>query len=663
MNGTINVTIDGIKIEARERDTVLIAARSAGIDIPTMCYLEGRRSPETCGVCMVEVEGYDVFMPACALRVSEGMVVRTDTEAVRKVRRAALELLLSDHLGDCEALCERACPAHIDIPRFVRLQADGKHAAAIAVIKERMAFPGILGRICPMFCERACRRKDIDEPVSICALKRFAADWDMASDQPHQPEKKPDSGKKVAIIGAGIAGLTAAYHLLQEGHACTIFDSRKRPGGLLRHVIPGFRLPQAVVDFEIDRISELGLQYILGKSVGKDVSFEDLRRDFDAVLVATGAALEIRPPIAGIEDAASAASFLEEIKDGGSLSEVKSAVIVGSGPADLDLARALIRLNVQRVVYLPGKRVSGGADAGNQLDIACVEGVMVREECIVQRIERLKTGTYRVDVESGGKEESIEAERVFFAGEMSEDESFLDRLGIHKTITGERVDRQTMATNMTGVFAAGSVVRPRIHAVQASAMGSLAARSISRYLRGEPMADKHTVHVVMSDLSEQESARMLEDASPKSRYAARHSESLEMNFEANQGFDEDTATREAKRCLQCACAAKDDCLLRDLSSEYDADPRFYRGVRKTFERDSSHPDIIYESSKCIRCGKCILIAEEAHESLGLTVLGRGFKVRVGVPFNETIKAGLREVAIRCAEVCPTGALSVRRESE
>jgi NADH dehydrogenase/NADH:ubiquinone oxidoreductase subunit G len=136
-----------------------------------------------------------------------------------------------------------------------------------------------------------------------------------------------------------------------------------------------------------------------------------------------------------------------------------------------------------------------------------------------------------------------------------------------------------------------------------------------------------------------------------------------MSSEADQGFDEDTATREARRCLQCACAAKDDCLLRDLSTDYDADPRFFRGVRKTFERDSSHPDIIYESSKCIRCGRCILIAEEAHESLGLTVLGRGFKVRVGVPFNETIKAGLRKVAIRCAEVCPTGALSVRRESE
>lgn len=513
-----------------------------------------------------------------------------------------------------------------------------------------------------MFCERACRRKDIDQPVSVCALKRFAADWDMASKEPYRPVKKPPTGRKVAIVGSGIAGLTAAYFLLQDGHECMVFDSRERPGGIIRHAIPDFRLPASVVDYEIGRVKELGAQFVLGTSLGVQISLQDLRRDFDAVLLATGAPMEILPAIEGIEQAILAARFLEDVKEGVSSVGIAGAIVIGAGPAGPDAARALRRLGTSKVTLIPvGRPIDAAADEMHR-ENARKEGVEVLLDTTVETIERLDKFGFMIVIDRNGKRESLTAEQVLVSGETAENEKFFADLGIEGTPKGETVDRETMATNVQGVFAAGSVVRRRIHAVQASAMGSLAAGSISDYLSRKSRPKKRPIHVIMRDLSKEELGRMLEDASQKHRFDTRRSDRATMHAETDQGFDEDTAEREAKRCLQCACVAKNDCLLRDLSTEFDADPRAYVGERKKFERDTSHEYVVYESSKCIRCMKCVLIAEDADESLGLAVIGRGFQVRVGVPFNENIKAGLRETAARCAEACPTGALRTRQET-
>jgi hypothetical protein len=284
------LTIDNQPIEVPAGTTLLAAGRKLGIDIPTLCWREGLAPNTSCMACVVRVEGREHLVPSCAAAAEDGMVVRTADPDVVEARKTAIELLLSDHLGDCEAPCHSACPAHMDIPRMIRLIRAGRTREAIAVVKDDIALPGALGRICPAPCERACRRGAKDAPVGICLLKRRAADVDLASDSPYLPPCAPASGKKVAVVGAGPAGLSAAYHLLRAGHACTIFDAGDAPGGMLRLGVPEGRLPRAILDAEIDVIRRMGAVFRHGVRVGHDVAMESLRRDFDALAVAVGAA-------------------------------------------------------------------------------------------------------------------------------------------------------------------------------------------------------------------------------------------------------------------------------------------------------------------------------------------------------------------------------------
>jgi len=211
----IKLRIDGREVSVQPGATILDAARKLGIHIPTLCYIESGPPFGSCMVCAVKVSGLDRFVPSCATKATEGMIVESETDEVYGVRRRALELLLGDHLGDCIAPCEAACPAHMAIPRMIRLIAAGRVAAP---------------------CEKACRRGGLDEAVSICLLKRFAAEEDLAG-EPWLPECCPPSGRSVAIIGAGPAGLAAAYHLVQRGHACTLFDAHQQAGGALRYAL------------------------------------------------------------------------------------------------------------------------------------------------------------------------------------------------------------------------------------------------------------------------------------------------------------------------------------------------------------------------------------------------------------------------------------------
>lgn len=247
----ITLTIDNTTVEVSEGSTVLNAARIAGIDIPTLCHLPGRSPKPSCYVCMVRVNESARLVPACATVVTEGMRVENDSEAVLSARRTAIELLLSDHLGDCVGPCEGVCPAHLETPRMMRQIAAGQFREALVTVKQSIALPAVLGRICPELCEKGCRRASHDGPVAVCMLKRFVADHDLESGEPYQPPRLPPSGKKVAIVGSGPAGLSAAYYLLPQGHACTIFDDHPLPGGMLRYGVSEEALPREVLDAEI----------------------------------------------------------------------------------------------------------------------------------------------------------------------------------------------------------------------------------------------------------------------------------------------------------------------------------------------------------------------------------------------------------------------------
>lgn len=283
----ISFNINGKKIHASEKATILEVASELGCRIPTMCHLNGHDHFPSCMVCIVKDETTGKLIPSCTTLVREGMKITTNDQEVIEARRTSLELLLSDHVGDCEAPCQTNCPAFMDIPLMNRLLAEGKPAEALRVVKMDIALPAVLGRICPAPCERACHRRSVDDPVAICKLKRYAADHDLEQRLPFQPVMAESNGMKIGIIGSGPAGLSAAYFLLQKGYACTLFDKNPMPGGALRYAIPDDKLPKDVLDKEIDVIRKMGAVFKLNAEMDPD-SLPSLKQEFDSVIIATG---------------------------------------------------------------------------------------------------------------------------------------------------------------------------------------------------------------------------------------------------------------------------------------------------------------------------------------------------------------------------------------
>ena len=284
----IRCTINDRPLEVPAGTTLLQAARAQGISIPTLCHREGYPAFASCMLCVVRDQKSGNLLPACSALVQDGMAIETDSEAVHEARKAALELLLSDHSGECLAPCQRTCPAHMDIPMMHHHIEAGRTREALQTVKQTIALPAVLGYICSAPCESGCRLKQVGGSLSICALKRYVAEEDLNSEAPYLPAVQTATGKKVAIIGSGPTGLAAAYYLQQEGHACTLFDKNPEPGGALRYEIPEAELPRSVLDAEIGIIASLGAEFRMNTALGQQISFEELRGQFDAIVLAAG---------------------------------------------------------------------------------------------------------------------------------------------------------------------------------------------------------------------------------------------------------------------------------------------------------------------------------------------------------------------------------------
>ena len=282
----IRLTIDCVETEVDEGITILQAAASLGIEIPTMCYIANIKGHPSCMVCTVLDEASGTWLPSCSMPVAEGMKIITESDNLRAFRREAIELLLSDHVGDCEAPCRIACPAFMNIPLMNRKIAKGSFGEALQIVRQEIALPLVLGYICPAPCEKVCKRKPIDGAVSICLLKRFTAD--DPERRLHELSQAAKTGKRVAIIGTGPAGLSAAYFLLMKGHDVVLFDKQAEPGGALRYDIPDAELPRTALDAEIEVLKMLGALFI----VNTEISVTQLKADgygnFDAFILATG---------------------------------------------------------------------------------------------------------------------------------------------------------------------------------------------------------------------------------------------------------------------------------------------------------------------------------------------------------------------------------------
>lgn len=282
----MKLTIDNRPVEIDRDMSIVEAAKLVGVEIPVMCYKPGHEHFTSCMICMVKDKTSGRTLPACSARAAEGMVIETRNEEIFAFRKSTLELLLSDHVGDCEGPCQRLCTVHMEVPKMIREIMAGDLDAAIATVRADMAIPSILERYCNAPCEKGCRRSKYDEGLSIRHLTRFVADWDLKRETPYVPERKPGTGKKIAVVGAGATGLAAAYHLALEGHECVVFEKAERAGGRIHAEFAKEPLEDWVLEGELRILAALGVVLKTGVQV---VSLAPLQAEFAAVIVACGA--------------------------------------------------------------------------------------------------------------------------------------------------------------------------------------------------------------------------------------------------------------------------------------------------------------------------------------------------------------------------------------
>ena len=331
---SVAITVDGRDVEVESGLTILSALQKEGFDVPALCNdVRLERANGNCGLCVVEVGSEHREVKSCITPVEAGMVIQTRSTTIDAYRKVRVEQLLCDHNADCEPPCQQTCPAHIDIQRYLALVADGNFEAAVRVIKDRNPFPSACGRVCPHTCEAQCRRNLVDSAVAINNVKRFAADWDLGREQPWLPTVARPTGKRIAIIGAGPSGLSAAFYAAASGHEVTVFEAMPHPGGMMRYGIPEYRLPKAVLDAEIATITALGVRIICNKALGTHLHLEDLQHDFDAVYLAIGSwtATPMNLPGENSEGVWTGIGYLREVTKGTDPAPGDSVVVVGGG--------------------------------------------------------------------------------------------------------------------------------------------------------------------------------------------------------------------------------------------------------------------------------------------------------------------------------------------
>ncbi len=352
------VTIDGQEVACERGDTILDAAQRVGIHIPTLCYEPRLPATAACRMCIVEVEGARKMVPSCSAAVADGMVVKTSTEKVRAMRHLYLELLLSDHNSFCTPPCRDACPTHIKIPQFLDYIAHKDYKNGVRKLREDLPFPAVLGRVCPRPCEGPCRRQLVEHPITICQLHRFMADQTVDEEQTGElllpVEPKADTGKKIAIVGGGPAGLAAAFYARLEGHSVKIFEALPKPGGMLRYGIPSYRLPRDLLDKEINVLWRMGVELQPNSRLGVDYQIEDLLEEYDAVFLALGAfnSNEMRIPGEDADGVVTAVDFLGELELTGEVHVGDKVAVIGGGFTAMDACRTSLRKGAKEVTCL-----------------------------------------------------------------------------------------------------------------------------------------------------------------------------------------------------------------------------------------------------------------------------------------------------------------------
>lgn len=349
----IKLTINGQEIEAAAGKTILEVVRDNNLDdIPTLCHSPELKPYGSCFVCVVQVKGRGNLVPSCATRITSGMEVETKNERIIDSRKTAFELLLSNHYADCVSPCLEGCPANVDAQGYIALSAMGELQQAIDLIREKNPLPAVCARVCVRKCEDVCRRMDVDTPVAINNIKRYLSDAENA--YATEPECLPATGKTVGIVGSGPAGLTAAWFLGKQGIKPVIYEAKERTGGMLRYGIPEYRLPDDVMDKEVEYIKKVGAEIHCNVKVGTDITLNELKNKHDALFLAAGAWTGKAMRVEGefdTEGVVTGADFLPEKVDNPE-PLTGTIVVVGGGNTAMDAARTAWRLNADKVIVL-----------------------------------------------------------------------------------------------------------------------------------------------------------------------------------------------------------------------------------------------------------------------------------------------------------------------
>ena len=466
------------------------------------------------------------------------------------------------------APCKATCPAHISIPGFVGAIAEGRDEEGLKLIKEEMPFPGICGRICPHPCETECNRGRIDKPIAIEYLKRFLADADISKETITIPDKKPDKKEPIAVIGAGPAGLTAAYYLAIEGYPLTVFERSPVPGGMMALGIPEFRLPRNILQAEIEVIEKLGVEIRLNVEIGKDLSFADLQKAYQAIFIGVGCQRSLKLGIPGedqLKGVLDGLTFLKEINLGKVPPPEGKLMIIGGGNTAVDCARVAKRLGYQTVTILyrrtqeemPANPWEVEDTIEEEIDIQYLtapvkilgqKGRVSGVECIRMALGEPDESGRRRPIPVKGSEFIVQADIVVTALGQTPDLTCLPpESGIKLSNKGFiTAPSQRGSTHIPGIFSGGDVASGPRTVVEAVAAGKEAAISIDKYLKGEDIEESRGHDWKGIEYSPEESEIEERQSIPRLSLTERR----KTFNEVDQGFSENQARCEAERCFK-----------------------------------------------------------------------------------------------------------------
>ena len=669
----IKFFLDGKEVTAQPGETILKVAERNGIEIPTLCFNKKISKTTSCFVCVVKDKKTGKFIPSCSGCPAPGQDIDASSEEVAEMRRTALGLLLSEHTGDCEAPCTMACPAHASVEEYVRAGRKGNFQEALKIIKKRIPLPMSVGRVCPRFCEKDCRRNIDGRPVAINEVKRIAADLFYDS---YMEELPALTGKKVAVVGAGPAGFSAAYYLRTEcGILAEMFDQQPEPGGMLRYGIPEFRLPKDTLRRELSHFEKLGVKIHTGVKLGKDITIDGLLKDFDAVILAVGSWKASGMRIEGEELACQGIEWLGKIAGANwkNCENPKRTIIVGGGNTAMDCARTAVRLGGDvTVLYrrtekeMPAEQleINEAKEEGVKFEFLTAPLSLRKQEdgSLALSCQRMELGApdasgRRAPVPVPGSDFVISCDTVI--GAIGQRTVVPEGLPAGKRgIDASKADLRCLADKP--VFAAGDCVSGPATVVEALASGRKAALSVADFLAGRKHEEPFLFNVSRGHWRSlaKEDLVFLHPVSQDPRVTPEYISMEERKTSFRELFPTipaEKVSHEAERCIECSCTAKGDCFLKKHSERYKVAPDMFTGKKPVETTDTRHPDIIHDRKKCIRCGTCVKVCSEVINKSLLSLMKRGFNTEVRTAFDQGLPSYCKDCGACIAE-CPVGAL-------